>query len=71
MQRGDATLRRLEIDGVIVEVASYPKDGAEIMRHAYPVNGAGVVKNDRTTGEVRALELDRSVLFELPRPRKR
>ncbi|BAH32981.1 EndoU domain-containing protein [Rhodococcus erythropolis] len=72
MQRGDATLRRLEIDGVIVEVASYPKDGAEIMRHAYPVNGAGVVKNDRATGEVRALELDRSVLYELPpRPRKR
>lgn len=72
LRAGDATLRRLEVDGVIVEVASYPKNGEEIMRHAYPVNGNGVVKNDRATGEAHPRELDRSVLYQLPpQPRKR
>lgn len=57
---GDRTVRRREVDGVIVEVSSYPKDDIEILHAAYPVNGMGVVRN--VQGRQIEIPLDRSVL---------
>ena len=58
---GDRTIRRREVDGVIIEVSSYPdRSGNETMRAAYPKNGDGVIEN-RDEQQV-AVPLDRSVL---------
>ncbi|MDV2477167.1 EndoU domain-containing protein [Rhodococcus zopfii] len=58
--RGDRTIRRREVDGVIIEVSSYPIDGVETFNAAYPPNGDGVIRNKK--GQKVPEPLDRSLL---------
>lgn len=57
---GDRTIRRREIDGVIIEVSSYPVDGVETFNAAYPPTGDGVIRNKQ--GQKVPEPLDRSLL---------
>lgn len=57
---GDRTVRRREIDGVMVEGSSYSVKGVETLHAAYPPNGYGVIKN--VTDQQVPMPLDRSLL---------
>ncbi len=42
---GDRTIRRREVDSVIVEVSPFPRGDQDVLRAAFPVNGRGVIEN--------------------------